>query len=105
MKKTIIAVALIAGSSWLSATALTTGGKTALTQTECGMIATNETANVQLSKDVTGEYDCSTSAAGVATYHPQGKSKTFSVSSNGGKLSETDGSGIGAAATAAKNAS
>lgn len=105
MKKTIIAVALIASSSWLAAAALTTGGKTPITQTECGMVATGETANVQLSKDVTGAYDCSTNAAGVATHHPQGKLKTYSASSNGGKLSETDGSGITAAAQAAKNAS
>lgn len=106
MKKTIIAVALIAGSSWLAAASLTTGGKTALQNGQCSMIATGETANVQLSKDVTGAYDCSSgNSAGVATHHPQGKIMTYSVSSNGGKLVETPGSDIATAATTAMNAS
>jgi hypothetical protein len=116
MKKTILCISLLAASSVGFAADLTAGGKTALTPTECAMIATGQTANIQLSADVTGSYDCSSSNAGVGTAHPKGKGKSYMASSNGGKIAETSASAdfasvaaaqaaAGARATEGKNAS
>lgn len=111
MKKTVIALSLVAASSWIGATSgdFTTGGKTVLgatggTNPVCEVIATGQTATVNLSTGVSGAYDCSDTSAGVATKHAQGAGKTYAASSNGGKLSESTDA-VGAAATAAKNAS
>ncbi len=125
MKK--IAIALIAAfsaSSWLAAADLVSGGKTVVVNTatttgasgvNCDMVSTSEVANIQLSKDVVGAIDCTSTAAGVATAHPGGKGRTYGASSNGGKLAETGSAefanaaaaqaAAGTAATAARNAS
>lgn len=110
MKKTVIALSLVAASAWLAADnsgTFTTSGKTVLVDAaaaganKCDVIAAGQTATVNLSTGVSGAYNCSTTSAGVATYHSQGAGKTYSASSNGGKLSETAGSDVaGAAATA-----
>ena len=124
MKKTILfSTLLLVSSVGFAQTALSTNAvtstnptKTALTQTQCGMIAANQTATIQLSNEVMGSYDCSTSAAGVGTAHPKGKGKSYMASSNGGKVVETSAtadflttgaaqSAADTAATAGRNAS
>lgn len=111
MKKTVIALSLVAASSWIGATSgeFAAGGKTVLvdgaaTGNKCEVIATGQTATVNLSTGVSGAYDCSDTSAGVATKHAQGAGKTYAASSNGGKLSESTDA-VTTAATNAKNAS
>ena len=91
-----------------------TPGSADLTQTNCEIIASTETAKIRLSKDVEGAYNCSSTAAGFGTAHPQGKGKRFGASSNGGAIDErtatisdadTASTAAAAAALAAKNAS
>lgn len=86
-----------------------TGGSASLTVAECEMIASGETANIKLSKEVEGAYNCDASAAGVGTAHPQGKGKSYTASSNGGAITETSASSgkftnASAASTAAATA-
>jgi len=99
MKKVIIGLSLAVISSMTFAADLNAGAKTTVTNStpatgvtagnvSCDMVASTETATIQLSKDVVGSIDCTSTAAGIATAHPGGKGNVYGASSNGGKLSE-----------------
>lgn len=122
MKKLIVGLSLLAASSLGFAStevAQSSDGipSANITQTQCGLVASGETAKLRGSKDVKMYYACSTAAAGVGTAHPQGKGCSFGASSNGGALTKlcnssgkfddasAAGTAAGTAADTAKDAS
>lgn len=79
------------------ASANVTGGSSGT----CIMLPDGATATLRFSKGVAGAWDCDATAAGVGTYHAQGKGFTFSASSGGGAVAKNAGTDAAAAAAAA----
>lgn len=108
MKKIILAVALASSASLsIAGTSLNSGfgsgtGKSTLSvdgtgaNFTCAYVADGEIVTIQLSKNVVGAFDCNSAGAAVSAANVKGNAKSYTSTSEGGKIVEGVAASIGA---------